>query len=562
VREEATQHLQEVAATVVGASTSRLGVDATPLLDWLSDSTAYTVTFRRLLRRTYLPVDPLVVDLPYLQEKVVSTDDTEVLRRNVDFFLEEYRGTRCVRFVTGTPDVWQGGDPPARMWAETTYLDNRPTIEANFGLAAGFTLDDLAKLPNNVDYLSSVRGLWFAYFSGPTLANLRAGTQILLGLPFAEEAGVIEEIRKDFSAQQGRLLVRDASTSEIVRSYTYPGTLSMETNPATGQPYQMGDTVAQFAPLVRGVEVADWVSNPRWFLGYLEQGNFLEVEKYFRFLVRVDSRAFDLAALLFVQAFVRRIKPTYTDPMFVVLAEVDAAEVDTTDTRAYRGKLSLQNGATGINNYSSGNYDQPRPAGGGFKPFFDGPDAAHPTYAESTSMFDVERLAPEDVIVGRSTDHFAGGVFVYDSVFRWDCPTYTAQECFTGPYAPLEIFPSPGQLLSLPHTATTAGSYTAMEIAIHTQDPVGQVFEFILEKNGVLVTMESITPTPGGFIQVRSILLTFSIGDVLRIRLQVPGAVPVPVYWESLVVTLGSATYPDFDGVLPAGDYTVYNELS
>jgi hypothetical protein len=201
------------------------------------------------------------------------------------------------------------------MWAETSYIDNRPAIEANFGIPAQFTLADLAQLPANIDYLSAVQGLWYAYWNGPTVEDIRIGAQILLGLPFAEQAGTILSIRDDFSVTTGQILVQDSANAAIVREYTYPPSLDLETNPATGEPYAVGDTVTQFAPFVQGVEIYDWVNNPSWFQGYVSQGAFIELRKYETFLVRVASPAFDYQAVLFAQSFIERIKPTYTQPL-------------------------------------------------------------------------------------------------------------------------------------------------------------------------------------------------------------------------------------------------------
>jgi carboxyl-terminal processing protease len=37
--------------------------------------------------------------------------------------------------------------------------------------------------------------LFFAYTNGPTIRNIRLGLQILLGLPFTEERGIIKELQ-------------------------------------------------------------------------------------------------------------------------------------------------------------------------------------------------------------------------------------------------------------------------------------------------------------------------------------------------------------------------------
>jgi hypothetical protein len=224
---------------------SRLSVDVTSFGHFIADDTVI-VRLAKLIRRTYLPVNEDIRDIPELQEHIVIEDDEATLRRNMDYFLEEYRGASAVRFVSGnSPDVWEGAVPPSRLWAEYTYVDNNPTIEANFGIPVDFTLDELEQLPFDLDYLSAVRGLWYAYNYGPIFTSIRIGAQIFLGLPYAEETGTIVELRTDFSPSNGRILIQDAENTAIVRSYIYPVELELEVNPETGERYAVDDTVEQ-----------------------------------------------------------------------------------------------------------------------------------------------------------------------------------------------------------------------------------------------------------------------------------------------------------------------------
>lgn len=424
-------------------STSLLA-DTGDLGQFLSQPTVYSVYFYGIYRRTYMPIDPLVVEVPTLQELIVNTDDTAVLRQNVDYFVETYRGSSCLRFVASKdlmqPDVWMHGDPPARMWAETTFVDNRPNIEGNFGLVAGFSLDDFAQLPNHPDYLSAVQGLWYLYFRGPTMQNLRTGTQILLGLPYAEQTGKIVELRTDFSSTTGRILVQDADNTEIVRSYTFPVVLPVETNPATGKSYVVGDTVQQFAPMVRGVEVVDYIKDPKWYQGYLNQGVFYEIEKFFKFLVRIDSKAFSLDTLLFVQSFIYKIKPAATTPVFVVQKKLDSTTVDVLDTiqktgnlwiNEWIGSFQIDLGPTG---FTGGAFDVARSGGGGVRGRYDGDDylgGGSPgnaaTYPNPVSPihwgYDREMLVPDDIIYGIiSTVVVAPTDPIFDGIYAWDLP--------------------------------------------------------------------------------------------------------------------------------------------
>lgn len=307
-----------------------------------------SLSFLEVFRRTYTPIEEDIVDVPLLQQVLYEVQDSEVLRRNVDFFIESFRGRKSLRFDTSVwvhesdgvlvPDDY----PPVGLWAEVTFFDNRPAIESNFGIPIGFTLENLASLANNgVDYLSAVRGLWYTYFNGPRVELLRIGTQILLGLPFAEVAGVIEEVRTDFSPTIGRILVRDADNTQVVRSYTYPRTLGLETNVSTGSVYAVGDSVAQFSPLVRGVELLDGLSQD-WISVYAAGGGTSVLHRFFKFLLRVEYGAFNLAALTFVRDFILKVKPTYTYPIFSVLFQApNVSSIDVDDEITFYAVFSV-----------------------------------------------------------------------------------------------------------------------------------------------------------------------------------------------------------------------------
>jgi hypothetical protein len=308
------------------------------LLPYLAAPARYLVEFWGVYRRHTLPVDDLVMRIPFLQPKLRSEEE-ELLRENVDYTLDTFRGRRCITFVQ---DVWVG-DPLVRLWAEYTYLSNAPAIEANFGGAVGLTREQAADLPNNTQYLSAVRGLWYAYFRGPRVANLRIGAQVLLGLPFAEKKGTITDIDTSYSSSEGRIVLTELAPPQKVRTYYYPRALSVETNVKEGRPYEVGDTVEQFAPLVRGVDVVDYVNEPEWISPYVAQGLRTEIDKFHTFLVRVSLEAFSLPSLLFIQSFLHRIKPLRTKPLFLVRkTEPFLVDVDVVDSLAIQARLHLQ----------------------------------------------------------------------------------------------------------------------------------------------------------------------------------------------------------------------------
>ena len=543
-----------VQVKALGASFGAPGAlpcDFTPLGPWLERDDV-VIRLVRVVRRTYLPVDPLVVDIPTLSEFIEMVDDEAVLRRNVDFFIEEFRGTNALRFVAGAgggPDVWEGLVPPDRLWAEYTYLDNNPTIEANFGIAAEFTLDQLAELPGNVDYLSAVRGLWYAYFNGPTLYNLRVGSQILLGLPFAEQAGTIEEIRTDFSPTTGRILVRDAERTEIVRSYSFPSALELEVNPATGQPYAVGDAVTQFSPLVQGVEIVDWVKDPRWFEGLLNQGSFYEVEKYHKFLVRVDEAAFNLAALLFTRSFILKIKPTYTYPLFLVTVRPDDTDVDVTDEIHFDVTLQLDDQPCQA--FSSTIYDDARPGGGGFWNQFDNQQGTSlPTFPVPDDPvdwgYDKYILCPGDSVSLTVCDEFvAPALAETNAAFNDGEPIL--QELTTRDVGPFAV-PTGGVGIALtPYSggttvALTPSTLTSVRLTIvggPGADP--DDYELVVSVNAVDTVFQPFTSEPGVTEVVVSPAVALVAGDVLGVRIRHGGGlVRNPAWtdvWSSLIVT-------------------------
>lgn len=575
----ATQQTTLIDGVVLGSNetlTGSLPVDATPVGLYLSQPAVYAVYLSSVLRRKYIPLTPLVVDIPLLQELIVSTDDSQVLRRNVDFFFTTFRGASCLSFVTpvpsnaGGPDVWQGQSPPNRMWAETSYLDNRPRIESNFGVPAGFTLDDLSQLPSNIDYLSTVQGLWYAYWNGPTMFNLRVGTQILIGLPFADVAGIITEIRNDFSVSTGLILVQDAANAAVVRSYSFPVALTMEVNPATGVPYVVGDTVQQFAPLVTGATVEDYVSNPTWFQGLLEQGGFYEVQKYFTFLVQVSSLAFNLQALLFVQSFILRIKPTHTHPLFVVQAEVGDTDVTTSDEIVPSGTLSLYESTCFPANGAATMFDQPSPNGGWRNQFDHNWNPATPPTFPNPNFpivwaFDREFLCPDESVVATLCTTFASSALPqFDSIFRFDTPVYTADEAtfFTGPTVLVPAGPT-GLPIGGSFTVPNNGTLNSISMQLLCESPGSPAnYELVLYVNGTAESTTAFTCGAGGVVLTATISVAVTAGATLTVAVLPASGGPITVAWTSISVETGQAVQWAFDTDLAAGSYCSFQTIS
>ncbi len=266
-------------------------------------------------------------------------------------------GGKFVRFVGHFFDPKKRA--PLRLWAEVTYFDNNPTIEDNFGILVGITQDDIEKANATVPYRSAVAGLMYALTTGSTISNIRLAAQILLGLPFTENAGVITEINPDYrladdgSSLLGRILIeardKDDLPIGVTNIYLYPRGRQLADpdnpgqfidavpefqgvaiNPATGTEYVVGDHVDQFVPLTKGINIQEYISQPTWFAGLVGRANAgLPLEIYHSFNVIINSDLVTTSDIDIAAAFIKRAKPTYTKLKSVLLKEVeDLVQVD------------------------------------------------------------------------------------------------------------------------------------------------------------------------------------------------------------------------------------------
>jgi len=407
VRDIATDTPVVVLCSVVGAVKDRVGFDPRPLLAvYAGNPDLYSTTFLGIKHTQHIPVDSLIVEIPRLQYALKC--GPEVLQENADYILGDFNGYNSINFRTGTFSIT---DPPAdTYWAELTYLDNRPTIESNFGSLVSFTVEDMEARSDNLDYLSAVRGLWWAYFGGPAIERVRVGTQILLGLPFSEEKGTIEQLDPFFTAVEGRILIRDAKNASILRSYYYPRAAGLALSTVTGEFLKIGDVVGQFDPLSGGIEVLDYVSSPNWANAYIGQGFFTEVEKYFRFLIRGDVDTFDVANMVFAIDFVKKIKPHYTFPLFVFKKNIPTSEVNVSDDISMNVVKRIYQSTCP---HEPGSYRWDDTDGGGLSNY--AYDEAPPPF-----LFDTSRLCPDISVYVLIQSTLAAGLWDFDSLWAFD----------------------------------------------------------------------------------------------------------------------------------------------
>lgn len=298
------EEVEATARSLLSFMPSGINISARPF-------TPYRIVFKakEIIHNNVIRVHSKYVAIPSLQEEIY--EPPVVLRENWDYAL----GDGELQFQ---PGLFGPTSPsPEVLWAECSMVDNTDAIQDNFGRFVGIGPEDLAN--TRLAYLSAVKGLWYAITNGPTVENIRLGLQILLGLPFAEERGVIIDIRDDFSTEAGtgltlgRMVVEELDEADQPTGrrqfYFYPTTVGLEDNPATEEAYKVGDIIERWAPISQGVEVTDYVKDPTWWLKSL-QG--LEVLKYFIFRVAINGDVFDVEDTSFALEFLRKVKPSYT----------------------------------------------------------------------------------------------------------------------------------------------------------------------------------------------------------------------------------------------------------
>lgn len=473
VRYAGSNDTREVLCEVMGVRETRCGFNPRSLLEYTAgDLDAYEITFKGVRRVSAIPVNELVLRIPRLQEIIL--DPPSVLILNSQYTLQDTAdGIRGIFFTDGLFSY--DNPPPDQLWAEQTFLDNKQSIEDNFGNVIGFPLDTWEQLTEDLDYLSAVRGLWYAFFNGPSLYNVRIGTQILLGLPFAEVDGIIEDINLTYSAAKIRLLIKDSADEKVIRSYFIPrnvvweedGESMVAVNPATGTQYVIGDSVEQFAPLSAGVEIIDWVKDPLWWQGYANQGAMLEIHKYFKFLLLADVDSFNITNLIFAIDFVKKFKPHYTYPFWAVLKRIPPDSINLTDHMELSGYLHLSDDPTTAGALGTGgslrfddtdesgrvNWAYDGSMGGGEGdvesgqfgeiPFGDDPFGQSEVFVAGVGevskpafLYDRRRLCPGEYVVIVMSEFHPGGVFSSDFLAVFNNTAYPDGGFpFSGPVA-------------------------------------------------------------------------------------------------------------------------------
>lgn len=181
----------------------------------------------------YLLPDKFITGVPALQDKIKEDLVSLTLLTDIDFTVEY--GTGAILFAAA---------PPTSMWAPDTFL-NQETPYNNYGYLLGI-YDQ-----NKEGYLKAVKGLWYAFWTGPRPENIRRSLYLLFGLPTASGPGVVSNV----------------TDTEVTINYDDGTTETFQVPVDLSPVVSLGQVVTRFEPLVNGIRVFDKVNYP----GFVEK---------------------------------------------------------------------------------------------------------------------------------------------------------------------------------------------------------------------------------------------------------------------------------------------------
>lgn len=176
----------------------------------------------------YLLDDRFIVSVPDMQDKIHDELVETRLVQGTDYAIEF--GTGVISFAAA---------PPEMMWAKDT-LYNKETPYNNYGFLLG--IYDR----NTENYLKAIKGLWYAFWTGPRPENIRRSLYLLFGLPTASQAGVVTAV----------------SDTAVSVQYTDGSSESFAVPSGLAPAVTLNQTLTRFQPLVTGIKVYDKVNYP------------------------------------------------------------------------------------------------------------------------------------------------------------------------------------------------------------------------------------------------------------------------------------------------------------
>jgi archaellum component FlaF (FlaF/FlaG flagellin family) len=264
-------------------------------------------------------VDKRIVSIPQLQDLVGQPN--YVLEENIDYRVQG--GILATRAVFRLSELGQEDEREPVVWAEKTSV-NDETPYRNFGVLIDFYRT------NSEAYKLALQGLWYAFWTGSTPGNLQRGIHILMGLPYAREAGTVTLFEEDTGT------IEITSENGKIISYTVPNGLVSEVT--------QGDEVARFERLTNGVKVTDRNNTPGFVATHLgragiekfltsratrgpgdtDETKALELLEHHLFLPQILAESFSsLINVLEFKTFLDNMKPKWTTYVFSFAVEVD-----------------------------------------------------------------------------------------------------------------------------------------------------------------------------------------------------------------------------------------------
>ena len=172
-------------------------------------------------------------------------------------------------------------------------------------------------------------------------------------------------------------------------------------------------------------------------------------------MVIADIDAFNLTNLIFAIDFVKKIKPTYTFPLFIVLKNVGPDEINVTDTIEMTGTLHLYDDPACSAELLGGSHRWDDTDGSGnFSHQYDTP----PYFG-----YDKLELCPDDEVTATMVATWAGGAVPYDWIWAFDDGGGTDIVPLSGPDSspPAPYGPAVGQITF--DDTLAAGVYTRIK---------------------------------------------------------------------------------------------------
>jgi hypothetical protein len=266
-----------------------------------------------------------------------------------DITLDRELSATSGRCIFRSPVFCAHHRPSGKLWAELSYFDNWKTIQNNFGLFVGLPKELVDSYDPDLDYLSVIKSMWFAFLSGPSFDNITLAVQSLFGLPYTETASQLVYHELATPQIDGTLLLTDEEGT--TSTYTYPYGARLAMNPRTGRQISvfrsvnpeelktlspqdrldLNDSVVDaYTRLVDVVKVDDYISNPLAIENAMSRNDYRYtddsggehvvdlppslIQKYHTFLVDVPlTVSKNTSVFPLISDFLKESKPAYTN---------------------------------------------------------------------------------------------------------------------------------------------------------------------------------------------------------------------------------------------------------